>query len=61
MVFTPIFWLEPVRTGGRGVTGLFGMFKEALRGGRCSCDDVKPAVHQWLYTVNINNYFAGAK
>jgi len=27
---------------------LFGLFKDALRGRRFSCDDVKAAVHQWL-------------
>ena len=35
----------------------FGPLKNALRGRRFSCDDVKAAVHQWLRT-QLKTFFA---
>jgi histone-lysine N-methyltransferase SETMAR len=41
---------------------LFGPLKEALRGGRFSCDDdVKAAVHQWLRAQPKIFFFGGIK
>jgi histone-lysine N-methyltransferase SETMAR len=40
---------------------LFGPLKEALRGRRFGCDNVKNAIHQWLHAKLRTFYYDGIK